>query len=171
MEVMKILHSSAAISANGMYRYEAQRIWDWDLPRLVVCMLNPSTADAEINDPTVLTLFHFGELWGFGGLHIVNDRAFRASRPEDMYLADEQHGPENRAYLIRACQYAAATSGKALVAWGNADAGKTFTEIALRKKIKLICLGTTQSGAPKHPMARGVHRIPRDQQPIEWSPN
>lgn len=32
----------------------------------------------------------------------------------------------------------------------------------------LWCWGKTQSGAPKHPMARGVHRIPRDQKPILW---
>lgn len=167
---MKMLHSSAAISKDKLFRYEAQRIWDWDLPRLVTCMLNPSTADHEKNDPTVKTLIHFGQLWGFGGLHIVNDRAYRASTTAELYLADEQIGPENRAYLIRACTYARATSGKVLVAWGNADAGKTFTEIALRAKLELICLGTTKSGAPLHPMARGKNRIPRDRMPTIWEP-
>lgn len=166
---LKLLHSSAVII--GPFRYELQRVWDWDKPRLVVCMLNPSTADADVNDPTILALIHFATLWGYGGLHIVNDRAFRASRPEVMYAADEQYGPMNRTYLVKACGYAAATTGKALVAWGNADAGKTFVGIARRKGLQLICLGTTQDGSPKHPMARGVHRIPRNQMPIEWQPN
>lgn len=32
----------------------------------------------------------------------------------------------------------------------------------------LWCWGTTAGGAPKHPMARGKHRIPPDQRPILW---
>ena len=34
--------------------------------------------------------------------------------------------------------------------------------------VDLVCLGLTKDGYPKHPMARGAHRIPRDQQPILW---
>jgi len=45
------------------------------------------------------------------------------------------------------------------------DAYRQFLEAC---GVPLVCLGTTQSGAPKHPMARGGHRISRDQQPIEW---
>ncbi len=32
----------------------------------------------------------------------------------------------------------------------------------------LWCWGKTASGAPKHPLARGAHRIPVDQKPILW---
>jgi hypothetical protein len=32
----------------------------------------------------------------------------------------------------------------------------------------LYCLSTTASGQPKHPMARGKHRIANDAQPILW---
>jgi hypothetical protein len=32
----------------------------------------------------------------------------------------------------------------------------------------LWCWGKTGSGAPKHPLARGLHRIPADQKPILW---
>ena len=35
----------------------------------------------------------------------------------------------------------------------------------------LSCLGTTLSGAPKHPLARGQHRIPDDQEPMQWWPS
>ncbi len=38
--------------------------------------------------------------------------------------------------------------------------------LARQHTVNLVCLGLTKDGFPKHPMARGVHRIARDQQPI-----
>lgn len=32
-----------------------------------------------------------------------------------------------------------------------------------------LCLGTTTSGAPKHPLARGQHRVPPDFKPVPWT--
>ncbi|WP_281410851.1 hypothetical protein [Rhizobium binae] len=32
--------------------------------------------------------------------------------------------------------------------------------------VDLVCFGLTKYKFPKHPMARGQHRIPRDQQPM-----
>jgi hypothetical protein len=29
-------------------------------------------------------------------------------------------------------------------------------------------LGATADGSPKHPLARGVHRVPDDRQPLVW---
>jgi hypothetical protein len=57
-----------------------------------------------------------------------------------------------------------------LVAWGNDgnERARWFARYIGAKGVQMVCLGTTQSGAPKHPMARGLHRIPRDQMPIEW---
>ncbi len=75
---------NAVISACGTWRYELRRIWDDNLPLLVICMLNPSRADATINDPTVLNLIHFARLWGYGGILIVNLFAFRSSSPDEM---------------------------------------------------------------------------------------
>jgi hypothetical protein len=43
-----LMRRSAIIGGvDSCYRYELRRIWDDALPLLVVCMLNPSTADAE----------------------------------------------------------------------------------------------------------------------------
>lgn len=153
------------------YRYELRRIWDDSLPLLVVCMLNPSTADHEKNDPTVLALIHFGKLWGYGGLLIVNLYAFRSSSPKEMFAAGAAAcGPENEKYTAAAALYAKANGGRMLAAWGNdGNERATFlTEWIRCQGVEMICLGTTQNGSPKHPMARGKHRIPRDQTPIVW---
>jgi hypothetical protein len=155
------------------YRDQLIRRWDESLPLLVVCMLNPSTADHETNDPTILTLIHFAKLWGFGGLLVVNLCAFRSPSPAVMRAAADPVGPENDKALLNAMMYARA-SGRILVAWGNdgdfLERGAWFCDRAVNLGLSLICLGTTRSGAPKHPMARGLHRIPRDQQPLPWSP-
>lgn len=155
------------------YRYELRRIWDDSLPLLVVCMLNPSTADHEKNDPTVLALIHFGKLWGYGGLLIVNLCAFRSSSPAEMMAQGRKaFGPDNDNYIKSAIEYSAANGGKMLAAWGNdGHSGGFYTYVALlarEARVDLVCLGTTNSGQPKHPMARGKHRIPRDQAPIVW---
>ena len=166
------MRREAVISRCGLFRYELRRIWNEQLPMLVVCMLNPSTADAERDDQTILTLIHFARLWGFGGLLIVNLCAFRSSHPTDLLTAADRFGPNNENHLRLAMSYAAERGGRLLVGWGNDGERfanvRWFMERAQQRGIELVCLGTTDSGAPKHPMARGLHRIPRDQQPMAW---
>lgn len=166
--------SSAVIDGPAdCYRYELRRAWELDLPLLVVCMLNPSTADADKNDPTILALIHFAKLWGYGGLLIVNLCAYRSSSPSDMMTAVNPAGRYNGVYLSHAMEYARDNGGQMLVAWGNDGAFQRRDEmICIKAKeigVSLVCLGTTLSGAPKHPMARGKHRISREQQPVAWS--
>ncbi|NTG73281.1 DUF1643 domain-containing protein [Agrobacterium rhizogenes] len=167
------MRRSAVISLCELYRYELRRIWDEDLPLLVVCMLNPSWADQDKEDPTLLALIHFARLWGYGGLLIVNFYAYRSPSPKEMFTQGRKaFGPDNDNYIKAAVKYAAANGGKILAAWGNdghiGGYHTYFTLLAQESKVDLICLGTTQSGQPKHPMARGKHRIPRDQMPIMW---
>lgn len=155
------------------WRYELRRVWDEDLPLLVVCMLNPSTADSERDDQTILALIHFAGLWGYGGLLIVNLFAFRTPFPGEMQEAADPIGPHNDNFIAEALGYARNHGKMVLVAWGNGgsfmDRDKAFVAMAQHFGVDLVCLGVTQSGHPKHPMARGKHRIPRDQQPIVWS--
>lgn len=155
------------------YRYELGRRWDVTKPILVVCMLNPSMASHLIDDPTVLALIHFARLWGYGGLRIVNLYAFRSPSPKIMMATEDRMGPHNRNHLEDAMRQAVATTGRLLVAWGNdgdfEGEASWFTSRAVGvHRLEMLCLGKTQHGDPKHPMARGKHRIPRDQQPIIW---
>lgn len=103
---------------HGKYRYVLKRKWGTG-DYLVVCMLNPSTADAMKDDPTILTLIHFAKLWGYGGIWIVNENAFRASKPADMRAAADPVGKANDHFLELACEYASLSSGIALAAWGE----------------------------------------------------
>lgn len=162
----------ADICPTGLYRWWLLRVWDDRLPLLIIVMLNPSTADAERDDPTVLALIHFAKLWGYGGLRIVNLFAWRASQPAEMLKAADPIGDSNGLHIGTAISYARETTGRILVAWGNGghhlDQDERFIARARSAGVELVCLGMTQDCSPKHPMARGRHRIPRDQQPIIW---
>lgn len=167
------MEKSAIISECGRFRTELRRVWDPARPLLVVCMLNPSTADHERNDPTILTLVHFAKSWGYGGLLVVNLFSLRTSSPDEMMKAPDPFGPGNGQALEDAMAYARDHGGSLLVAWGNSGdhhgRAEWFANRALQDfGLTLICLGKTRFAKPKHPMARGKHFIARDQQPLIW---
>ena len=158
---------------DNCFRYELRRVWDAARRLLVVCMLNPSTADHEKDDPTILALMHFARLWGYGGLLIVNLFALRSPSPKALLQREDRIGPKNSAFINAAQAYASVNGGRLLAAWGNGgsldDRADWFCSRAYHAhRLELVCLGTTRQWAPKHPMARGKHRIPRDQRPIVW---
>lgn len=168
------MRRAAEISPCGSYRYWLEREWEAGKPILVACMLNPSTADAEREDQTLLVLIEFAKLWGYGGLTIVNLYGWRSPKPEEMMKASGRSDETNRQRWREAALIAAVMGGgRMLVAWGNdgdfeGEATRFADFAADTIGVDLVCLGTTLSGAPKHPMARGLWRIPRDQQPIMW---
>ncbi|TPN44894.1 DUF1643 domain-containing protein [Mesorhizobium sp. B1-1-7] len=151
-----------------VYRMALWRIWDRGKPLLLVGMLNPSTAGRRKNDPTINRLFHFARANGFGGFIVVNAYAFRASHPQVMFAAADPIGPLNRAAIDEACRLCAT----ALLAYGaGASEGGHRLWLQISSRIdNVVCLGTSQDGSPKHPMARGKHRIPDDArfQPFQY---
>ena len=87
-----LTHSTAVISQDGLYRYHLERRWS-DAPFLTFVMLNPSTADAEIDDPTIRRCVGFSKREGAGGIAVVNLYAFRATSPADLRQASAPYGP------------------------------------------------------------------------------
>jgi hypothetical protein len=153
-----------------LFRPELRRIWDKTKRLLVVCMLNPSTADHRKNDPTIVTLIGFAKLWGYGGLIVVNLFDRRTSSPKEMMKCADPISGKCLQYIDQALTFARSQGTPVLVAWGrdggHLDRDAWFRGRAAHHLVDLVCLGKTKEGFPKHPMARGVHRIPRDQQPI-----
>lgn len=173
------VRSDAVLSDDGCYRYELTRFWcdpDAFLQRAATfVMLNPSTADASVDDPTIQRCMKFARAWGLDGIRVVNLYAYRASQPSAMWEALARGvdivGPENPHTLRKALLRAYNECLPVTVAWGNHGAqGRVewLTRQARDLHVRLQCLGTTQSGAPKHPLARGQHRIPDDFTPLPW---
>ena len=144
-----LIKSSAAISDCGKYRYELKRNWG-DGPTCGFIMLNPSTADASIDDPTIRRCIGFAKREGCGGLIVVNLYAYRATKPADLWALDPSErigGPEAGIRLHKAV----AESEIMIAAWG-AKTHRAEHWIVERYGARLKCLGKTKEGHPRHPL-------------------
>jgi hypothetical protein len=78
-------------------------------------MLNPSKADANIDDPTLRRCINFAKSWDFGSLIVVNLFAYRSASPLDLRQVDDPIGKQNDRYLKKAIK----SADQVVVAWGN----------------------------------------------------
>lgn len=111
------MESTAAISPCGTWRYRLTRRWNKELRVAVFIMLNPSTADADKEDPTIRKCMGFAEKNGLGGIEIYNLFAYRTTNPKILggLTTSMRVGPENDDYLRAINRY----SGTLVYAWGN----------------------------------------------------
>ena len=63
-------------------------------------MLNPSRADAEVNDPTITRCINFALSWNYGRLEVVNLFAYRTSKPSLLKQATQPIGRDNDQYIL-----------------------------------------------------------------------
>lgn len=143
--------SSAILSDCGLFRYLLTRTWDQALPVLVFIMLNPSGADAHMDDRTILKCMAFARLLGYGGIQVVNLFAFRATEPADLKAAGYPVGPLNDAHIRAAC-----TGRDVICAWG-ANADKLARPRVVMKLLRAcgvqpMALRVTAGGSPAHPL-------------------
>lgn len=147
--------SSAVFSGCGRYRYELRRqVRDPGLaPRRVVAwlMLNPSTAGASEDDPTIRKCRGFSERWGCHELVVVNLYAWRSTDPRALLGVEDPVGPENDRHILAA----AATAELVVCAWGNnarADRRAHVLDMLELYAHKLRCLKIVGGDEPGHPL-------------------
>ncbi len=136
---------------DGPYRYNLWRTWgDPEGPYALFCMLNPSTADALQDDPTIRRCIGFALSWGMSRLCVVNLYAFRATDPKDLFKAEDPVGPHNDVWIANEAKRAA----RIVAAWGsNAEELRAKSVVHLLKKYgPLYCLRRTKKGQPSHPL-------------------
>lgn len=157
--------ASAVLSQDGVYRYLLTRTWA-EGPALAFVMLNPSTADATADDPTIRRCIGFAKREGFGGLTVVNLYALRATDPRELRRAIDPVGPDNDGHLRRVTWESQLDDAPAVVAWGaHAAPDRVAAFVRLATGTRLVCLGTTQAGAPRHPLY-----IAGAQPLVPWTP-
>lgn len=163
--------SECVVSHCGQFRYLITEVWDTSKPVVGWVPFNPSTATAEKSDPTKSRIRNFSIAWGYGGFLLANQHAGgRSANPGDLDSMIDPTGPDNDRWL----EYLACRADLIVVAWGDLPRTPERTNqvvAILRASGKpLYCLGTTASGAPKHPLARGKVAIRTDQKPVLWLP-
>lgn len=143
--------ASAELSACGRYRHRLVRRWD-DGDVVAWLMLNPSTADATADDPTIRRRIAFSKSRGHGALVVLNLFAYRATDPRRLPREYESAvGPDNDEWIA-----ANVAERRVVCAWGCH--GKRFgrgREVAASIATiarEVVCLGTTKDGHPRHPL-------------------
>ncbi len=147
------LINSAQFSKCRQYRYTVTREWNTgDSQRVAFIGLNPSTADAETDDPTIRRCIQFAKNWGYSGMIMINLFAYRSTDPKKLISVDDPVGPNNNYWLIKLASEASCT----VAAWGGGgdinNRGRNVAVILKRAGIDLKCLGTTKNGQPRHPL-------------------
>lgn len=138
---------SAILSECGLYRYSLRRRWQME-PTMIFIGLNPSTANAEVDDPTIRKCRHFAKRFGYNGFIMVNLFAYRATSPSDMKRAKAPIGPDNDRWL----RFILAASTLKVCAWGNDGVFMDRDRFVTRLGGEFHCLGVNSSGTPKHPL-------------------
>lgn len=148
------MRRDADISDCGLYRYWLTRGWGEGQMGAWV-MLNPSTADATQDDPTIRRCINFSKAWGWGSLVILNLFALRATDPAELRKADDPVGPlcdlGVKSFIgLMEC-------GRPVVAaWGVngtlLDRDKAVLAMLAARGVQVQCLGVTKDGHPKHPL-------------------
>lgn len=156
---------SATFSPCGRYRYNLQR----ELPnqgelsgRVGFLMLNPSTADAEKNDPTIRRCLAFARAWGFAALEVGNLFAWRSTDPKVLPTLIDPVGPDNEWHLLAMADRCATI----VCAWGVRGnlQGQADHVRELLRDFNLRTLRLTKGGHPEHPLY-----LPGSLKPERWS--
>ncbi len=149
----------ATLDPTGQYRYTLWRVWDSEAPRVAFVMLNPSTADASVDDPTIRRCIGFARTWGYGSLEVVNLFAYRATSPQILRAAADPVGPDNEAHLLATRQKVTPI----ILAWGNQGTFLGRNQTVLEQLVNIenvYCLGLTAGGHPCHPLYLQAHTKP-----------
>lgn len=145
--------SGAVISPCEKYRYVLWRKWA-DAAPLAFIGLNPSTADATSDDPTIRRCVGFAKRFDAGGLVMLNLFAYRTTDPALLPLNNEACVGHDHDLIIgpwlAACRFV-------IAAWGaSVPAGSSRPTAAAALAVPhhggLYCLGKTQNGDPRHPL-------------------
>lgn len=122
-------------------------------------MLNPSTADAEIDDPTIVRVINFAKAYGYGRVDVCNLFALRCTDPDGLsqspFVASEPTRPDAN---IAALKMMAGVVDRIVLAWGNPKystmQGRARGVITLLRDWHgpLYCFKVNQDGTPSHPL-------------------
>lgn len=145
----------AAFSDDGVYRYWLMRDWsgkdnNWKNPFLLSVGTNPSTAEKDIDDPTIRKGIKYAKCKGFTRYVMCNAGDYRSTDPK--LLPSIGAASKMNFKVIR---WFAKRAGLILCCWGKAPKQLWPAIDCIRNDLdtyELWCLGTNKDGSPKHPL-------------------
>ena len=99
MVAKREIKRDAVFSPDGLYRYALDRWWGSAFGFCLFIMLNPSAADAKVDDPTVRRCIGFAREWGFNRLRVINLFSWCATDPAELRSATDPIGTHNDAII------------------------------------------------------------------------
>ncbi|HEY9787819.1 MAG TPA: DUF1643 domain-containing protein [Candidatus Obscuribacterales bacterium] len=144
------IESCAVFDGRRRYRYSLTRVWDSALPATAFIMLNPSSADAHKNDPTIARCMTLARRLGFGSLEVVNLFGLRTKEPKMLIAHKNPIGSLNDQFIADAV----ARASRVIVAWGNWGTfrGRNHVVLSLIREFPLFSFGLTFKNQPRHPL-------------------
>jgi len=148
MKTLRYLVSEAEVSACGVYRYSLTRRLSMGDRVILFVGLNPSTADAVRDDPTIRREIGYARRWGFDWYLKGNLYAYRSTDPRVLEDVDDAVGPRNVAAMLELM----ARAEMVLCAWGRHPLTSTAKALAntVSRDPRSRYLSLNKDGSPGH---------------------
>ncbi len=144
---MKSENNGAKFSECGKHRLLLWRIWDDSKPLVMFIGLNPSTANATSDDPTIRRIKTIAANLGFGGIYMTNLFTFISTDPKQLDI-ENGNTPDSDWYLQTTAYQA---NDNIVCAWGNFKV--MGRDIEVRDMFPFAkALHINNNGSPKHPL-------------------
>lgn len=153
---MDNMTGTAEFDETECYRFVLTRKWGADKFACFIGM-NPSTATAEVNDPTVRRCIGFARDWGYGGLLMLNLFAYRTPSIPELFKArlrgQDIVGDWRNSLTALAGYIRTYNAGIVIAAWGIHAKDRGFRALRMLDTDKpLHVLGWNADHSPKHPL-------------------
>lgn len=149
---VRSVRGAARFSECGLYRYWLTREWDLSRPKAVFIGLNPSTADANVDDPTMRRIQGFCRRDGYGAFTMLNLYGIRSTDPKGVMSVDDPVGPDTDHWIAMCVESADAV----VCCWGYqtwlGERPRRVFDMARESGAAVLCFGMTKTGQPRHPL-------------------
>lgn len=140
--------SGAMFSKDGKHRYCLWRTWN-HVKKVALCIgLNPSTANAASNDPTIERLVQTLTRLDYGGIRMVNLFSWISTSPSELVVRKKDEEIDFGYIFGQAliCQ-------EIIFCWGQFPQAKERAERVMNFFTDAVCFGVNKDGSPWHPLA------------------
>ncbi len=139
--------SGAIFSKDRKYRYVLWRKWDNNKPMVMFIGLNPSTANEDEPDNTIIRISKFTKAWGYGGFYMLNLFTFITTYPKEL-----KNSKNSKQVSIWYLKKYAKMSEMIVFAWGEFKEAREFSKQVIEMFPDAYCLFKNHDGSPRHPL-------------------